>query len=164
MESKKSEYCRATFFYREIMNAFNMDFSLYEDLVKLIKPESVLEIGCGMGRLFKVFEQKTKFITGIDLNEEMINQGRKYFAENNLNDTVVEFCKADIRSFSTGRQYDMIVIALSALKHLKTNDERMMTLRCAKKHLNKNGFIIIDHAPFPMPQVQLNGLMPKIQW
>ncbi|MGK7941573.1 MAG: class I SAM-dependent methyltransferase [Crocosphaera sp.] len=148
MGFNKTEYCRAAFFYDEIMNSFNMDFSLYKDLVDILEPESILEVGCGMGRLFMLFAQKAKFITGIDLSEEMLAEGRRYFAENSPSDTVIEFSKADMCSFSTGRKYDLIVMALSVLKHLKTNEDRFRALQCAKEHLNENGFIVIDSTPF----------------
>lgn len=148
MGLNKTEYCRAAFFYDEIMNSLNMDFSLYKDLVEILEPESILEVGCGMGRLFTLFAQKAKFITGIDLSEEMLAEGRKYFAENIPSDTVIEFSKADMCSFSTGRKYNMIVMALSVLKHLKTNEDRFRALQCAKEHLNENGFIVIDSTPF----------------
>ena len=148
MRSNNSEYCRAAFFYDEIMNSFNMDFSLYEDLLDILEPESILEVGCGMGRLFTLFARKAKFITGIDLSEEMLAEGRRYFAENNPSDTVIEFCKADMCSFSTGRKYDLIVMALSVLKHLQTNEDRFRALQCAKEHLNEDGFIVVDSTPF----------------
>jgi len=148
MSLSKAEYNKATFFYNEIMNSFQMDFSLYADLVEILKPKSVLEFGCGMGRLFPIFMKKAKFITGIDLSDEMLAKGKKYFADNNPEDAVIEFHKSDMRSFKEERKYDMIVMALSVLKHLNTDEERFKALKNAKEHLNEDGFIIIDHTPF----------------
>ncbi len=36
------------------MNSLKMYFSLDEDLSDILKPQFVLELGCGMGRLFPI--------------------------------------------------------------------------------------------------------------
>lgn len=115
---------------------------------KYLEPESILEVGCGMGCLFPLLAQKTKFITGIDLSGEMLAEGRQYFADHGPDDTIVEFHQADMRSFSTGRKYDLIIMALSVLKHLRTDEDKLRTLKCAKEHLSEEGFIVIDNTPF----------------
>jgi len=148
MSLSKAEYDKSTFFYDEIMNSFKMDFSLYEDLIEILKPESILELGCGMGRLFPIFLKEAKIITGIDLSDEMLSKARQSYAKRNLDNIVVEFINDDMRSFRIDKKYDLIVIALSVLKHLSTNEERFYALRNARNHLNKNGFIFIDHTPF----------------
>jgi 2-polyprenyl-3-methyl-5-hydroxy-6-metoxy-1,4-benzoquinol methylase len=148
MSLSKAEYDKSTFFYDEIMNSFKMDFSLYEDLIEILKPESILELGCGMGRLFPIFLKEAKIITGIDLSDEMLSKARQSYAKRNLDNIVVEFINDDMRSFRIDKKYDLIVIALSVLKHLSTNEERFYALKNARNHLNKDGFIFIDHTPF----------------
>ncbi|NEP58079.1 MAG: class I SAM-dependent methyltransferase [Symploca sp. SIO2G7] len=130
------------------MNSFKMDFSLYEDLVEILKPKSILELGCGMGRLFPIFLTEAKEITGIDLSDEMIDRGRKYYAEHKVGNTSIKFVNTDMCSFKTNKKYDLIVFALSVLKHLSTDIERLEALKNAKKYLKKEGFIVIDHKPF----------------
>ncbi|KOR27302.1 hypothetical protein TI03_07185, partial [Achromatium sp. WMS1] len=129
MNLSKTEYNKATFFYEEIMNAFKMDFSLYADLVDILEPKSVLEFGCGMGRLFSIFAKTANFITGVDLSDEMLATGRKDFAKYGFKNTVAEFCKADMRSFKGSRKYDLVVMALSVLKHLPTDEDRFEALK-----------------------------------
>jgi len=148
MNTSELEYNKATFFYSEIMNSFKMDFSLYEDLVEVIKPKSVLELGCGMGRLFPIFMKEAEVITGVDLSDKMIDNGRRYFDIHNYKRKNIEFICADICSFDANRKYDLIVVALSVLKHLATDMERIEVLQNARRHLNKNGFIVIDHTAF----------------
>ena len=148
MNLSKLEYNKSTYFYNEIMNSFKMDFSLYEDLVAILKPKSVLELGCGMGRLFPIFMKEAQDITGVDLSDEMIVQGKKYYEGNNTNDINIELINTDMCSFKCNKKYDLIVFALSVLKHLKTDIERFEALKNAKEHLKEGGFIVIDHTPF----------------
>ncbi|NEO62290.1 MAG: class I SAM-dependent methyltransferase [Moorea sp. SIO4G2] len=148
MSLSKSEYNKSAYFYDEIMNSFKMDFSLYEDLIEIVKPQSILELGCGMGRLFPIFMKEAKEITGIDLSDELIDKGEKYFKLNNVNNAKIEFINTDMCSFKMNKKYDLIVFALSVLKHLKTDRDRLEALKNAKSHLNQEGFIVIDHTPF----------------
>lgn len=144
----RSEYNESSHFYDKIMNSFEMDFSLYEDLVEILKPKSVLELGCGMGRLFPIFAKQAKKIVGIDISDELLSKGEQYYAAYGSKNATVSFINADMCSFKDDRKYDMIVFALSVLKHLSSHEKRFKALENAKRHLNKNGFIVIDHTPF----------------
>ncbi|AFY36839.1 Methyltransferase type 11 [[Leptolyngbya] sp. PCC 7376] len=142
------EYDASSHFYDVIMNGFQMDFSLYEDLTAILKPESVLELGCGMGRLFPIFEQTANHICGVDLSDNLLTQGREFYVNRNNQDITVSFVKENMCSFQENRQYDLIVFALSVLKHLPTIADRLEALETAKKHLRQDGFIVIDHTAF----------------
>lgn len=148
MNISKLEYNQSTHFYDEIMNSFQMDFSLYEDLIEILKPKSVLELGCGMGRLFPIFMREAKEVTGVDLSSEMISEGNKYYASCNTGKTSVKLINGNMCSFKSNKKYDLVVLALSVLKHLSTDEERLAALKIAKEHLNEDGFIVIDHKPF----------------
>ncbi|MGD1872717.1 MAG: class I SAM-dependent DNA methyltransferase [Mastigocoleus sp.] len=161
MNLSKSEYNKSTYLYDEIMNSFKMDFSLYEDLIEILKPKSILELGCGMGRLFPIFVKEAKEITGIDLSNEMIDKGRKYYAEHKPDNTAIEFINTDMCSFKTNKKYDLIVFALSVLKHLSTDIERLEALKNAKEHLKEEGFIVFDHKPFLYSSKSTNWINAK---
>ncbi len=148
MSLSKSEYDRSAYFYDEIMNSFKMDFSFYRDLTEILKPKSILEPGCGMGRLFPMFMPEAKAITGLDLSDSMLSQGRRYYAECHDEQVQIEFIHADMCAYEIDKKYDLIVFALSVLKHLDTGEKRLQALRNAKKHLHPDGFIVIDQAPF----------------
>ena len=159
MSISQLEYDKSTHFYAEIMNAFKMDFSFYEDLIETLKPKSILEIGCGMGRLFPIFMQEAEEITGIDLSDEMISKARKYYASQK--NVKVDFFQADMCSFQLNKKYDLVVFALSVLKHLKTDVERFRALENAKAHLSDDGFIVLDHTPFLYTSKSTNWIDAK---
>ncbi|MEM6451409.1 MAG: methyltransferase domain-containing protein [Cyanobacteria bacterium P01_D01_bin.105] len=130
------------------MNSFKMDFSLYEDLIEILEPKSVLELGCGMGRLFPIFSQTAEKIVGVDISDELLYKGEQYYESYGSKNASVSFINADMCSFRDDKEYDMIVFALSVLKHLSSHEERFKALENAKRHLSKDGFIVIDHTPF----------------
>lgn len=148
MSLSKLEYNQSKHFYDKIMNSFKMDFSLHEDLIEILKPKSVLELGCGMGRLFPIFMKEAKEIVGVDLSDEMISKGREYYAEHNSQNIAIKFVNANLCSFELDKKYDLIVFALSVLKHISSDSERLEALKIAKNHLSEEGFIVIDHTAF----------------
>ncbi len=106
MSLSQSEYNQSTYFYDQIMNSFKIDFSLDEDLIEILKPKSILELGCGMGRLFPIFMKKAKDITGICLSNKMIAQGRKYYTEYNFKNTMFELINTDLYSYKPNKKYN----------------------------------------------------------
>ncbi len=51
------------------------------DGLKLSPEWTVLEIGCGIGRLLKPLSRRVRKAVGVDLSEEMIRRGREYCAD-----------------------------------------------------------------------------------
>ena len=77
--------------------------------------EDCLEIGCGTGKNTAWLITKAKYITAIDLSEEMLNK-----AKEKINNANVEFIQADITqdwSFAK-QQYDLITFSL-VLEHIE---------------------------------------------
>jgi ubiquinone/menaquinone biosynthesis C-methylase UbiE len=161
MSLSKLEYDKSAYFYDEIMNSFKMDFSFYRDLTEILKPRSILELGCGMGRLFPMFMPEAKEITGLDLSDSMLSQGRQYYTEQHNEHTQIEFIRADMCSYEIDKKYDLIVFALSVLKHLDTDEKRLKALRNAKKHLHSDGFIVFDQTPFLYASVSTDWIDAK---
>jgi 2-polyprenyl-3-methyl-5-hydroxy-6-metoxy-1,4-benzoquinol methylase len=139
-QKSKEEYNASIVFYNKIINAFNADFNLYNSVLDSIKPTSLLEIGCGMGRLFPLY-QKIECVYGIDLSEKMIHLAQSRFPQINL------FVK-DIMSFHFNKKFDVIVVSNSLLKHIETPNDRHRVIKNLKNHISKNGIILFDHSDY----------------
>jgi SAM-dependent methyltransferase len=140
-QKSKEEYNASIVFYDKIINAFSADFNFYNSVIEAIQPTSLLEIGCGMGRLFPLYQNKVECIYGIDLSEEMIHLAQQRFPQANL------FIK-DIVSFNFDRKFDIIIVSNSLLKHIENSDDRNYVIKNLKDHLLKNGIIVFDHSDY----------------
>ena len=67
-------------------NLYNVEFKEYKDdiyfwpqILKDYNPKTLIEIGCGTGRVAKLVAPLVKKYTGLDFSKEFI----KYFKENN---------------------------------------------------------------------------------
>lgn len=141
MENTKNEYNKSIEFYTKIINSFSADFNLYKSIVETLKPQSVLELGCGSGRLFQLFINKIPEIYGIDISVEMLKKG----SENYPN---VNFINADIVNFQLNKKFDLIIISNGLLKHFENPQARFETLQNAVNHLSDTGILLIDHSPY----------------
>jgi len=145
MKKAKEEYNRAIEFYQQIINAFKADLTYYELLIKKIKPKSILELGCGSGRLFPCYLDKVEKVVGIDISEEMLRKASEVGKNSKTN---IEVLLGDITNFSIRDKFDLVIISNSLLKHIKERSLRRQVLQNAHSHLSERGIISIDHASY----------------
>ena len=112
--------------YRNVTDDFN-------DLIaalNIIKPESVLDYGCGAGRLFPIFKAYSAKITGLDISKIALQKAR-------VNHPDCDYIYGDFRQLiSNFDMFDLIICnrVLSAIQPLQIT-------RCLKK-LMKVGRVI----------------------
>lgn len=92
------------------------DGELFIDLLELDKAKSVLEIGCGTGRLALRVADKAGSYCGIDISSETIGRARV-----NLNRDNVLFICGNFLSWDFNRRYDIIY---SSLTFMHIEDKR----------------------------------------
>lgn len=86
--------------------------------LKSLSFSSVLEIGCGFGRITKLLISNfpTVDYTAVDLSPDQIKNAKKYTDSKN-----VQFLVCDIQSFNSEKKYDL-VIACEVLLHIKPEE------------------------------------------
>ena len=106
------------------------------------KNKTVLDVGCGTG-LFahKVSKLGPKHVLGIDFSQKAIEIAMKTHKNRNLQYQVLD--AKEIKS-----KYDVIV-SLGTLEHM---DNPLKTLKILKKHLTKNGKIIVTSPNWTNPR------------
>ena len=105
------------------------------------KNKKVLDVGCGTGLFCYTVAKKGAIVTGIDYSEESINIAKNYKHKNLI------FKNADIYD-GLDSKYD-IIVSLGTLEHM---DNPLKILRIFKKHLKKNGKIVITSPNWTNPR------------
>jgi len=100
---------------------------------------SVLELGCGTGRITIPLAQKGIEITGLDIVPGMLSR-----AQEKSGDLPIQWIEADIRDFHLGKLFDLIYTTGSVFQHLIERTEQEMMLACVKEHLSPDGLFAID--------------------
>ena len=117
--------------------------SEFSEVLKQIqwKNKKIVDIGCGTGNFAFLASKKGANVLGIDYSEIAIKQAKKKFVRENL-----EFKKMNV--FDLEGKFDVIV-SIGTLEH---TDNPLKTLKFLKRHLSKNGKIIITTPNWTNPR------------
>ncbi len=72
--NSEDTYRRFAQYYDSYVGRFREDIELYGSFCK--KSDSILEVGCGTGRVLEYLLKRGHSITGVDISEEMLNLSR----------------------------------------------------------------------------------------
>ncbi|MEM7617294.1 MAG: methyltransferase domain-containing protein, partial [Pseudomonadota bacterium] len=104
--------------------------------------ESILDIGCGDGRITALLAKKTSGkVVGIDSCDNMLSLARRQYNQFD-NFSNLEFIKADACDFQLNQRFD-IAISNSCLQWVP---DHFAVLQSVKKHLNDHGRILFQMA------------------
>ncbi len=119
------------------------DISFYLQAVE--GAESVLELGCGGGRILLPMLEAGHRVTGLDIEPEMLEFVRKKAEETlpelNGNLTLVE---GNFLSFDLGRSFDVVLLPFNTLHYLMNDEEVKSCFRSVRAHLPKGGRFLFD--------------------
>ena len=73
-------------------------------LVRSFEPRSVLDAGCGTGRVAIELDRHGVEVVGVDVDESMIAEARRLAPD-------IEFLMADLAGLDLGRTFDVVVLA-----------------------------------------------------
>jgi len=110
-------------------------------IINLIKKEhpgakTILDIACGTAEHDRYLAKKYH-VDGLDIHSEFVelssqkNPAGRYFL-------------ADMRDFSLGKTYDVVLCLFSSIGYVKTLRNVVKTLRCFRNHLNQGGIIVVE--------------------
>ncbi len=101
----------------------------------------VLELACGTGRIAVPLAREGFDVTGVDLAESMLEQAARNSEREGLG---VGWAKADMRDFSLGRTYPLIICPSQSISRLLTNEDLERCLSSIKEHLGAGGVFIME--------------------
>ena len=123
--------------YYDAFKPYTDDILFYDQFVS--NNVSVLELGCGTGRITFSLAKKAKQVVGIDISEEMISKAKEKFKGENIN-----FLLGDMTSLKLNAKYDLIIAPFRVFQSLETENEILKSLETIKTHLNSKGLAILN--------------------
>ena len=120
---------------------------------------SLLELGCGTGRVLLPLARAGHTVTGIDRSPRMIEYCRtKLQAESTDTQRRVTLVEADMTSFDLDERFDMIFCAFNTFHHLRTSSQQVACLERCRAHLARGGHLALDlFNPDPTPDEVVDG-------
>ena len=104
------------------------------DFVQRFAPKSVLDAGCGTGRVGRELARRGLDVAGVDIDEEMLATARAKAPD-------VAWHNADLATVDLGRQFDAIVMAGNVMIFVAPGAEGAVVANLAR-HLAPGGVLI----------------------
>jgi SAM-dependent methyltransferase len=111
------------------------------NFVQRLEPKSVLDAGCGTGRVGRELARRGIDVVGVDLDEAMLATARNKAPD-------VAWRLADLATVELGRTFDAIVMAGNVMIFLAPGTEQAVVTNMAS-HLNRGGHLIAGFQLLP---------------
>ena len=125
------------------------DISFY--LNKIKQQDSVLELGCGTGRVSVELAKKGIKVHGLDLSAQMLQVFEDKIKDQSLQNSI-KITKGDMSSFSLNSKFNWIIFPFRAFQALTTKNQRENCLKCVNEHLEDDGKVVIQIFD-PLPEI-----------
>jgi 2-polyprenyl-3-methyl-5-hydroxy-6-metoxy-1,4-benzoquinol methylase len=102
--------------------------------VMALEPRSVLDAGCGTGRVGIELARRGVEVVGVDADESMIATARARAPE-------LEWARADLTDFDLGRRFDVVVMAGNVPLFTPPGTQAALVAGCAR-HLEPGGALV----------------------
>jgi SAM-dependent methyltransferase len=104
------------------------------DFIERLGPASVLDAGCGTGRVGRELARRGVDVVGVDLDPDMLATARRAAP-------AVEWHLADLARVDLARAFDAIVLAGNVMIFLTPGSERAVVENLAR-HLREDGLLV----------------------
>lgn len=131
---------------------FLKDIPFYQK--RISSPDiSILELGCGTGRVTLSLVPYCQFIQGVDISPAMISICHEKLIQAGIPQTKARVTEADIAEFDLDQTFDLIIAPFRVFQNLETDQEVDGLFRCIRKHLSPTGTCILNvFRPFREPE------------
>jgi SAM-dependent methyltransferase len=103
-------------------------------LVRSLHPSSVLDAGCGTGRVAIELARHGIDVVGVDVDQSMLTEARRRAPE-------LAWVAADLAAFALGRTFDVVVLAGNVPLFCPPTDRLALVASCAK-HVRPGGALV----------------------
>lgn len=104
------------------------------------RPDRVLELGCGTGRITAPLAAGAGRVIGLDISGPLLRRARRHLADRSN----VHLVAGDMRRLPLGGRFDLVAAANDPFAHLLSDGERNRALREAAARLAPGGRFILD--------------------
>jgi len=98
--------------------------------------QSVLDVGCGIGRHANEFARRGFEVTGVDYSPELILRAKS------LSESETTFEVGDFRSMKLDRKFDAVICLYDVIGSFASKADNMRLVRNLKQHVNDGGYVV----------------------
>jgi len=119
------------------------DAALYSELARE-SGGSVLELGCGTGRILLALSRAGHKVVGLDLSAPMLARADAKLRDRPDLRGAWRLVHADARHFDLPEQFPLILAPLDFLGYFATLEDQLAVLAASRRHLAADGRLVLD--------------------
>jgi trans-aconitate methyltransferase len=125
------------------------DVDFYVSLVRTLRPQKILELGCGTGRITMPLATDAARsgcdVIGLDSQPEMLESAEQHRAgmSPQIRDRL-RFIAGDMRTFVAEPKVDLILIPCSSMSHVLELDDQIAVFKRCYENLNPGGRFVVE--------------------
>ncbi len=123
------------------------DVNFYKNIARDLVGETgrILELACGSGRITIPLARAGYEVLGLDLSASMLQQAAVRLARiGRASRARVALVRADMRRFSLGARFPLIIMGFNSFEHLYTRVDVSACLDQIRRHLAPGGYFVFD--------------------
>ena len=118
-------------------NSYINTVNKLDSLFKKNNVKSVLDIGCGTGKIDKLLKDKGYEISGIDNSKEMIEYAQRNYPK-------ITFKRMEAQTFKLNRKFDAIIALDSVLTYLTKKNDFEKAIKNIVNHMKKGSILYFE--------------------
>jgi SAM-dependent methyltransferase len=133
------------------------DLRFWEWMAERWSARSILDLGCGTGRVTEVLTARAAVIA-VDVLVEMLDHAARRAPKARL-------VAADFRRLAFRSQFDLVVLANDPMAHLTSTDDRTRVIESIREHLAPDGRVVLEGLYRPGREaIVVRGRHGEEQW
>jgi 2-polyprenyl-3-methyl-5-hydroxy-6-metoxy-1,4-benzoquinol methylase len=104
------------------------------DFIESFGPRSVLDAGCGMGRVAIELARRGMDVVGVDLDDDLLAYARQ-------SNPTIQWVTADLSTMQLGRRFDVVAMPGNVMVFCRPEDRGPIIATCAQ-HLEPHGRLV----------------------
>jgi SAM-dependent methyltransferase len=105
---------------------------------------TLLELGCGTGRVLLPLARRCAFIQGIDQSRAMLEICQERLQRARISARQARADSGDITALALGRRFDLVIAPFRVMQNLETDEEVDGLFRSIREHLAPGGTCILN--------------------
>lgn len=124
---------------RRVLSTVDLDFYM-----SIIPPDaSVLEVGCGTGRVAIALAERGNLVTGVDLSLTMLDVFQRKLTKRPSCAARISLYQMDMRNLDLGQSFDWIIFPFRVFQALTSDEDRMACLSSMCRHMTETSSAIL---------------------